>query len=255
MFGLFESPSPIDQDVEDWLFEASAWLMREFGGMSRIRWTKLALPTPQFFPRGPADDHARAVDIFDRVKGLMSLSDSPCVLEPSDARPTRETAHGFNGRASVNDVARNYRTEGDQIVIGFDPGLIGNPTALIAGMAHDLSQWRLTTAHTSPPGRHRLEEFTAELSVAYSGMGVFSANVAYDFHASLGGSAGGHWSSTVNGYFAEETWAFAIAVFCALKDVDPPLDLLKDSVADCAKMSARYLKRHKDKLDVLRAIR
>ena len=254
MFGLFDASSPIDQDVEDWLFDAWAWLMREYGGMSRIRWTKLALPTPQFFPRGPEDDHARAVEIFERVKALMSLTDAPCELEPCDVRPKTEAAPGVHGRAWVSDVARYYRIEGEKIFIGYEPDLLANPMALIAGMSHDLSQWRLTKAKTKPPGRHRLEEFTAELAVAYSGMGVFSANVAYDFHASVGGNQGGSWASTVNGYFAEETWAFAIAVFCALKNVEPPLDQLKDTVANCTKMAARYLKRRQDQLDALRAI-
>jgi hypothetical protein len=219
--------------------------MREFGGMKLIRWTKLALPTTQFFPRTDTEDLERGSYLFDRVKGLMNIADWPCEL-----RPVRD----IGGPAASGRIMGQFQMTDGRATISYDPSLIPYPMTLIAVFAHELSHYRLSKARSTPPGGADVRELTTELAVAFAGFGIFSANVAFDFKASVGGQYGGSYSARTNGYLSQSTWAFAIALFCALKGENPPLDQLKHEVAVLTRDAAHYLAHKPPLLESLRGI-
>jgi hypothetical protein len=57
-----------------------------------------------------------------------------------------------------------------------------------------------------------------------------------------------------HGYFSERSWAFALAVFLALKDELAPTGVLKPGVADLTEKASRHLKRNPGLLAPLREI-
>jgi len=237
---LFGKARFLAADVEDWCLETWAWLMTNLGGMERLGRTPLVVPTREFFPPTNADGEARAEYIFDIVKSLMGMADWPCALEIHD-RPDARQRVGLVAAVNVGDSANGtFRVEDGRAIVSYARDLAEDPRKLIATLAHELAHYRLLSARDSLPGGEDLHELTTELTVAYSGFGVFGANHAFSFEQHQDTFSQG-WSTSRNGYFSERTWAFAIALFAALKGVEVPIDKLKSTVADLAKPASRYL--------------
>jgi hypothetical protein len=69
---------------------------------------------------------------------------------------------------------------GGRCVVAIDRANIGNPTALLAVIAHELGHVRLLGENRIPAGRPDSEPLTDLLTV-YLGMGIFTANAAFGF--------------------------------------------------------------------------
>lgn len=250
---LFGKARFLDADVEDWCLETWAWLMGNLGGMDRLGNTPLVVPTREFFPPTNAEGEARAEYIFDLVKALMGMADWPCVLEVHD-RPDARQRVGLVAAVNVGASANGtFRVEGSQAIVSYARDLADEPRKLIATLAHELAHYLLLSARSPLPGGDELHELTTELTVAYSGFGVFGGNHAFSFEQHQDTFSQG-WSTSRNGYFSERTWAFAIALFAALKGVEIPIDKLKASVADLAKQASHYLAKNASLLAPLREI-
>jgi hypothetical protein len=253
MFGLFGKSRFLEADVEDWSLETWAWLMTSFGGMERLRAAPIVIPNRTFFPPTETEGPERAAYLFDRVKVLMGMMDWPCELETYD-RPTGAQRVGYYAMIQHGRSAHGaFRISDGRPWISYASDLVSQPKLLIATLAHELAHYLLATAKSHAPGGRELHELTTELTTAYVGFGVFRANTAFDFgqHQDAFGQG---WSARRSGYFSERTWAFAIALFCALKDVAIPAEHLKGGVADLTKKAAHYLKRNERLLTPLRKI-
>jgi hypothetical protein len=206
----------LDREIEDWHRECWAWLLRHLGGLEDLRSRKLVLPTAEFFPAIKETGHARAEIVFARVKGLMGLQDWPCMLAE---RPLTQAQVGeFLVLQSAQPVAGTFESGEGEVVITYDPSLLERPYNLLATFAHELAHYVLHTIPEPAPGadvEEKLEELATELAVAYHGFGLIAANAAFDFQqfqdAGRQGWSGGAW-----GYFSEDGWVFALAVFLAL---------------------------------------
>ena len=213
----------LDPEVEEWHIECWAWLMRHLGGVETLRETPLVLPTAAFFPRPPGEGREVAEAIFERVKDLMGMQDWPCTLVERDRTNVQVgefiTLKPESGRAA----AGTFESDGREVVITYDPDLVLRPYNLIATFAHELAHYLLHTIDELPPGADvepMLEELATELAVAYFGFGLIAANGAFEFqqYQDFGrqGWQGGAW-----GYFSEDGWSFALAVFLALRGEAP----------------------------------
>jgi hypothetical protein len=74
-----------------------------------------------------------------------------------------------------------------------------------------------------PPGADvepMIEELATELAVAYFGFALMAGNAAFSFEQYQ--DAGRHgWRGGSSGYFSEDGWMFALAVFLALREEAP----------------------------------
>jgi hypothetical protein len=250
--GLFFKSTFLDRDVEAWCLETWAWLMRAYGGMERLRATPLVLPTADFFPPTDALGEARGGILFERVRTLMGMADWPCELEIIAAPPER---HRVGHYAMVNhgkSAAGTFHFDGLRGHVRYARGLEERPRELIAVLAHELCHY-LLSARRGMPGGQELHELTTDLAVAFVGFGVFAANSASTFEQHQDPFGQG-WSMRRTGYLSERTWAFALALFSALKGVEIPPDQLKSSVRDDTRKAARYLEKNPALLTPLRAI-
>jgi len=251
---LFKKSRFLDADLEDWLLETMAWLMRNLGGTARLRRTPSITPSANYFPPTNSEGAARGAYIFDRVKLLMGLTDWPCELEAYER---------LEANAKVGELLllRNaqlpnglFRVEKGRATIAYAADLVARPKALIATLAHELSHYLLACIEEPPPGDHEIaHELAADLCVVYCGFGVFGANAAFEFeqHSDAFGQG---WSSRHSGYFSERTWAFALAVMATLKEEGIPDSFLKPSVAQLSNDAMRYLSRRPELLTPLREI-
>lgn len=253
MFGLFGKSRYLDEDVEDWCLESWAWLMRNLGGVERLKRTAFVVPTREFFPPTETEGHERAVYIFELVKRHMGMSTWPCELEPHD-RPAGSQVVAQIAAVQVGpSPSGTFRVEQSRVVVSYAEDLLDRPRDLIATLAHELAHYLLATIKEPIPGGEEVHELTTELAVAYAGFGVLGANHAFSFEQH-GDAFSQGWSSQRRGYFSERTWAFAIAVFASLKGVDVPLERLKPNIADLTKRADRYLKRNPALIAPLEAI-
>ncbi len=211
----------LDAEVEDWHLECWAWLLRNLGGAEDLRAQPLVLPTAAFFPKIEASGHDRAEAVFARVRRLMKLDNWPCTLVPRD--DTSAQVGELLILRSANPVAGTFQTDDGEVIITYDPRILDRPFNVIATFAHELAHYVLHSVEEMPPGADaepQIEELATELAVAYFGFGVIAANAAFDFQQSQDfgrqGWQGGSW-----GYFSEDGWVFAQAVFMTLRGDDP----------------------------------
>ena len=79
----------------------------------------------------------------------------------------------------------------DSIPIAYEPALIGNPEALIAGFAQNLAHYLgAAVGEVSPGGPQNWAQATEVLAV-FMGFGLMFANTAFNFQARSCGSCGG----------------------------------------------------------------
>lgn len=222
----------LDAEVETWHIECWAWLIRHLGGLAHVRRAPLVLPTAEFFPRPPGEGSEVAEAIFARVQGLMGLNEWPCTLVER-VRTNVQVGEYLVLQPEGKSIAGTFQDDGNAAVITYDPDLVKRPYNLIATFAHELAHYVLHAIPDPPPGADlepMMEELATELAVAYFGFGLMAANGAFEFHqfheVGRQGWQGGSW-----GYFSEDGWCFALAVFLALR-------------GETSELAKRHLKPH-----------
>ncbi len=253
--GLFGKSTFLEKELEAWSLETWAWLMRSLGGMRRLERTPLVLANKDFFPPTDTEGAERGRYIFDAVSRWMGIGDWACTLESYDRAPANAHLGGLAMVKGPSAPNGTFSIVDGQPVVSYALDLVDQPRVLIATLAHELSHYMIAHAWTrgASPGGADAHELATELCVAYSGFAVFGANAAFEFGQFQGAGTQG-WSSQRRGYFSERSWAFALAVFLALKDAPAPAGVLKPSVADLADKAARYLTRNPGLLEPLREI-
>ena len=253
MFKLFGPGRFLDADVEDWLLETWAWLLTELGGLERLRQAPLVLPSRDFFPPTETVGHARALYLFQQVKLWSGLAEWPCELESFD-RPAGGLVAQVGALQRGKSANGTFRTPDNRAIVSYAGDLVTQPAKLIATLAHELAHYLLRAkARTDPPGGGELEELATDLAIAWLGFGVIGANAAFSF-GQHGDAFSQGWASSRSGYLSERSWAFALALFCTLKDIPAPTDHLKDTLVDPTRKAMRYLDRHATLLAPLRDI-
>lgn len=252
--GLFGKSRFLDADIEDWCLETWAWLLANLGGLKRLREMQLVLATREFFPPTDAEAHERALYIFERVKLWMGMKDWAAELHAAERSDRFQRVGAYSAlQHSRRSPDGTFRIEDGKVIITYAADLVAQPRLLIATLAHELAHYLLSSVRKPIPGGNDLHELATELTVAFCGFGVFAANSAFHFeqHQDVYGQG---WRTGRHGYFSEPTWAFAIALFATLKEIEIPEGDLKDSVAHLTRKAIKYLKRYPDRLAPLLAI-
>ena len=221
MLSLFRARLPIDRDELEWQLATFQWLRREFGSGAE----RLVLPTPAFFPPASGGDHARAEALFGHVRRGAGMEQWPCELRPGTSdRPTQlgpalllRHEHAPAPCGTFQVVAEDGST---RVVITYNPELVGDPTAMIATLAHELAHYLMSTAVTAPPGGWALHELHTDVAAVWLGFGIFLANSARSFSQFQSAGEMG-WSSRSQGYLAEGALIAALVIAERLAGRDP----------------------------------
>lgn len=238
--GLFGRSTFLDPDIEDWSFETWEWLMRRLGGVSRLTRTPLVTPTKDFFPTTTAHGHERALHVLDCVRTALDMSETACDLRPGDGGAESVVMGEYGSAKDSRQSDGQSITEGDTFVIFYAPELVDDPVRLVTVLGHQLCLRLLADLKEEPPGGVEVIDLTADLTLAYKGLGVFGANAAFDFKAA--GWRGRGWSASYCGFLSEETWALAIAIFLELSARrGQARPWLEPTVEDLTKDAERYL--------------
>ena len=216
MLGLFKARPPVDPDEYEWLLACFAWLMREFGGIERVRTTPLALPVTSFFPASKLEGHDRALELFGQVKALCGMTEWPCDLVPGV--PERET-HVARGQLLRHETPPpplgTFGHADGRYYITYNPSVLERPHSLVATFAHELSHYLLHSVERLPPGGSELEEHATDLGAVFMGFGTFLANSAKNYHQTTT-----YWQMRSQGYLSENALVTGLAIFVLLSGAD-----------------------------------
>lgn len=226
MLGLFRSKPVLDDDSTEWLFDAYAWALRNFGGDAFHRDTLLVTPTDRHFPdKSFETPQEKVFAAFVRVRTYAGMQGWPCELAalspgmdpPRPPAISSVTPRGPQGAVSIHE-------EKQSIPIAFDPGMTAKPLVLIAAFAQQLAFHLGRTTEEESPGGDELRGPATDLLAVFMGFGLFLANSAMT--VCRGGCCGT--SVQKLGFLTESEFVYALAIFCVLKnipnaDVEPHL--------------------------------
>jgi len=245
--GLFKktADSFLDQDDEAWIVETFAWLTHRIQPLGALLPRPPVLPTSEFFPVTDCSGHDRAAFIFDCVRRHMDMLDWDCQLVAQPERPPLSIAGiPFHGPMQSSAPAGTFGTDGNTVVITYDPAEIARPKRLIAILAHELAHYRLAAIAEDVPGGPDLAEQATDLTSLAFGFGVFGANAAFDYQQHQDYQSAG-WKTQRLGYLSERVWIFGIAVLLIHSGSAPgPLEAhLKPHLRSDLRAALRSLRR------------
>ncbi|MDG4766877.1 hypothetical protein O7632_22655 [Solwaraspora sp. WMMD406] len=238
---VFGAACPVRATERDWIDESLSWLVREFGEPA-LR-GPVVLPTDDFFPGEYHGSEADVAAVLDRVARHMSVDPDRIefVYERVDEAEAALLA-GLPAYASRSSgAAGHYVRRAGRGVITIDGAQASQPMALVATIAHELAHERLLGE-----GRHRADaadhEPLTDLATVFFGLGIFTANAAFEFRNRSGG-----WQSSRLGYLTEPMYGYALGRYAWLRDDLSPswARYLDTNPRSYLRRSLRYLARRR----------
>jgi hypothetical protein len=218
---LFAPKPPLDEPSVEWILQVFGWALRWFDAAFFRDQTLLVSPTNEHFP-GRADSvHGMADLIFRATAGYAGMGHWPLRLLPPDggvplAPPLLALPRPLRLASAEPPPARSGG--GAIIPIAYDPILVNNPEALIAGLAQTLAHHLGAAAGEPPPGGLQNWPQATEIIGVFLGFGVLFANTAFQFQTRSCGSCGGP-SPQRQAFLSQFDLTYALALFCVLKGI------------------------------------
>jgi hypothetical protein len=206
---------PVEERERTWIQDNMEWFRGEFGDGPLLG--PVFVPTREYFPPPypDSDDDARA--LVTRVGGYMGVQPEVEVEFRDDLDHARKLGRLMPGASKTSGAAGQYTAAGGgRCVVAIDRANSGNPMALLAVIAHELGHVRLLGENRISGGRPDSEPLTDLLTV-YLGMGIFTANAAFDFS-----QGPRNWRTQRIGYLTEPMFGYALACYAARRQERHP---------------------------------
>jgi hypothetical protein len=242
---LFATKPPLDQPSVDWIFEVFAWGLQYLGSDVFQQHTVLVLPDDTHFPGRASSVEEMARLMFDRTKAYAGMDAWPLTLIVGAELPARIPASAvpnpLRGAVAVN--------RSDSLALPYDPRLVNNPEAMIAGFAQLLAHYLGSEVPTSAPGGIQNWPQTTEVLGVFLGFGVLFANTAFNFRPRACGSCSGP-AVERQVFLSQYDITYALAIFCVLKSIPnrQVLKTLKPSLRGYFKRCRRDVEQRRDAL-------
>ena len=235
---MFRAKSPVSDRERSWIEESLRWFVDEFGDAA-LRGAVI-VPSREFFPAGYSGTEADVRALVARVCERMGVDAGRVELEfYSEGHDPEMLRHLPSFETSSSGTAGHYRRRGDTMILAIEDPEEAGPMALVAVIAHELGHERLLGEGRIDPSRTDGEPLTDLLTV-FLGMGIFTANAAFDFDQNARG-----WRMRRLGYLTEQMYGYALAYYAFLRgDTDPAwAKYLDTNPRAYMKKSLKYLRR------------
>jgi hypothetical protein len=204
---------PVRAEEQLWIEESLDWFVSEFGEEALLR--PVLVPQASFFPAGYAgsEDDVRAV--FASVCARLEVPPSRLLLEfePEEAEDLLEFIP-INHAGTA--AAGHWQVRDGSTVVTIQLAQAREPVALVATIAHELGHERLLGESRIDPARRDGEPLT-DLFTVFFGMGVFTANAAFEFRRSHQG-----YRTSRLGYLTQAMYGYALARYAWLRGETSP---------------------------------
>lgn len=240
MFGLGSPKLPISSEYQVWVDDSFRRLASLLGAR-RLLDATVFLPTAEHFPDPYDRSEASLRSMFDRIAKRMEVDPSGIELTifAREYNLTRTLVPFFRG--SDSGASGLYLDDVDRLHISVDEGLLKDPVAVIAVLAHEIGHVILLRPGLVARDDPDMERLT-DLVTVFLGFGVFSANSAFYFEQHNHYDSQG-WSTRRLGYLPEEVYGYSLARFAYERGEGKPrwVSFLCTNVAAYMKRSLSWL--------------
>jgi hypothetical protein len=247
---LFTPRCPVDDRECTWITENIGWLRGQFGDAPLS--APVILPTSDYFPPPFSGSDQDIRSVVSKAACYMGAQTDVNIEFSDDIDHVRALQRMIPaGMTESAGAAGTYAAgpEGGRPVITIDRSSTSEPVQLVAVIAHELGHVRLLGEGRLPAGRKDGEPLT-DLATVYLGMGIFTANAAFDFSRLPpdGNQRTGGWRAQRLGYMTEQMLGFALAHYAMLRaEPDPPWARYLDTNPRVyMKHGIRYLRHTRD---------
>jgi hypothetical protein len=205
---LVRAKCPVSEKARRWIEESLQWLRGQFGD-DALRGE--VLRPEEVFPPGSYTGREDDVGVvLRRLCERMGVPIQSVAIEFDDdpdltPDPRAPVAHRFSGAAG------EYRRRGGTAVLSIRRRQLRHPVGLAATLAHELAHARLLGEQRIDQARSDSEQLT-DLTTIFFGLGIFTANAAFDLSQTQSG-----WQSSHLGYLGETLSGYALACYAYLR--------------------------------------
>ncbi len=221
LLNLFSSKPLLDEETITWLFDLYAWALRHFDADIFREHSVLVLPNDRFFPGRVDSAEGMAELVCEQVKAYAAIAHWPtrvvdnrhCQLDETpqlvlDGPPRR-----------VDCVVLEGVDESQRLHTLYDPAMVNNPQAMIAGFAHSFAHYLASLAPEPPPGGEENWGHATEVLASFLGFGLIMANSAFNVRVPRCGSCAPQ-PVDRQSFLSQYDMTYALAIFCVLKGIE-----------------------------------
>lgn len=236
--------APIPDDERQWLDDSWEWLIREFG-LEMTRDCDVVVPHGRYFP-DYYDGSDECLDLLvSRVASYMRVKRDRFALEVFSDDDTW-LAHSLPAFSSQQQGAAGLYfdpKDGSRLVLALEEAKLDDPAGVVATTAHELAHIHLL-ADGRVDAEDESHEYLTDLLTVFLGLGVFTANAAFQFSQWEDGSRQG-WEASASGYLSEGAFGYSLALHALIRGERKPdwSTYLNSNITHYFKRSASFLKK------------
>jgi hypothetical protein len=226
---------PVSVEAQRWIQDSLQWLVAEFGGDALNG--EMLLPASVFPPGSFSGTEASLRPLLQRLCTRVGVDIDAIQVDLSDDPDIPDMGPGVPILSQFSGAAGHFQWDGGVPVVALRRRQLRHPVALTATLAHELAHVRLLTERRVDPVRKDHEQLT-DLATVFFGLGVFTANAAFEFSKSQYG-----WQASRLGYLGEDLFGYSLAYYAYLRGEKDPswARTLDTNPRACMRKGLRYL--------------
>jgi len=212
---------PLEEEARQWIETSFAWLLKEFGADEFLKRPTL-LPERAFFPDPYEGTEESVLKVVDRVCGYMGIDPESVTVEfLLDANETAKKHRlGIEESSGAAGLYFSSAASEEKQRIAINVSQFKHPSNLVATIAHELGHVLLLGGGRISREDQRHELLT-DLCTVFFGLGIFTANGAFQFSQWGGGGRHG-WRAARMGYLSEGMFAYSLAAYAWMRGESKP---------------------------------
>jgi hypothetical protein len=209
---------PVRPVEQGWIDRSMDWFVAQFG-TQRLH-GDVVLPTDDYFPgayRGTRED---VRSVLYRLCTHMGIDPDRVQLEHDPGEDDPQLSANVPIHTRSKGAAGHHRIRDGRSVIGIRDDQAARPMALVATIAHELGHVLLLGDGRISAQQEDQEPLTDLLTVFF-GLGIFSANAAFEYSRQANGAYSYTRTSRL-GYLTEPMYGYGLARYAWLRDEADP---------------------------------
>ena len=197
------------------------WLLSKFGE-NLFQKIKVITPTKNFFPDIYESNVAGLKKLTKLIASYMEVDDSKIDVQLfSDSNDSLKALLPLY-KSEYKGASGLYKSsaESNKFIIAVNEREFNNQVNLIATIAHELGHVHLL-GDNMLSSEEEDHEYMTDLLTVFFGMGIFTANSAFNFNQWQEANSMG-WSSSIQGYLSERMFGYAHSVFTWIRSENNP---------------------------------
>lgn len=232
---------PLPEQDQSFVERSFLWFAEQFSWQPALG--PCVLPNASYFPDSWSGSDEDLERMFARLCGFMRVPEERVHVEifASESDPISELVpFGSRNRSGPAGLFIDPDDE-NAFVIGVNHDELSNPLSVVATLAHELAHVHLLGDKRLSPEAEDHERLTDLLTVFF-GLGIFTANSAFQFSQWQEGGLQG-WSTQRMGYLDEPALGYALACYAWVRSEQKPswAKYLTTGVAEFFHKSERWI--------------